>query len=69
MRTSEIVRVPEIEKEFDKPSNYDEIKQDIAERGIQERIVINPNNELLCGYTRLDIAEELGIEGIPHRMD
>lgn len=68
MKKSEIIKVPEIEQEFSKPSNYDDIKADIAQRGIQEAVVVNTKNELLCGYTRLSIAEELGIEEIPHRV-
>jgi ParB-like chromosome segregation protein Spo0J len=67
MKVANIIRVPEIEAEFPKPNNYDDIKADIAQRGIQESIVVNASNQLLCGYTRLSIAEELGIEEIPHR--
>lgn len=67
MKKSDIIKVPEIEQEFSKPSNYDDIKVDIAQRGIQEAVVVNTKNELLCGYTRLSIAEELGIGEIPHR--
>lgn len=68
MKKSEIIKLPEIEQEFSKPSNYDDIKVDIAQRGIQEAVVVNTKKELLCGYTRLSIAEELGIEEIPHRV-
>ena len=67
MKTSDIIRVPEIENEFLVPGNYEEIKADIASRGIQESIVVNSSGQLLCGYTRLSIAEDLGIEEIPHR--
>ena len=67
MKISEIIRIPEIEKLFPKPANYEEIKADIASRGIQESIVVTNEGRLLCGYTRLSIAKELGIEEIPHR--
>jgi len=69
MRVSEIVRVPEIEELFPKPSNYEEIKQDVAARGVQESIVVNDNDQLLCGYTRLSIAEELGLESVIVRRE
>lgn len=68
MKIIEIVRVPEIENKFPTPENYTAIKSDIASRGIQEAIVVNPKKELLCGYTRLSIAQELGIDEIPHRI-
>lgn len=67
MKVSEIIKVPEIEKVFPRPANYEEIKADIAGRGIQEPVVVNGKNQLICGYTRLAAAEESGIEGIPHR--
>jgi hypothetical protein len=67
MKVSDIIRIPEIETVFPKPGNYEEIKADIAERGIQEPVVVNTANQLLCGYTRLAIAEDLGLEDIPHR--
>lgn len=67
MKVSDIIRVAEIEEQFPKPANYEEIKSDDADRGIQESVVVNDKNQLLCGYTRLAIAEELCIEEIPHR--
>ena len=67
MKTSEIIRVPEIEQLFSQPHNYEEIKADVASRGIQEAVIVNPAGRLLCGYTRLAIAEELGIEELAHR--
>lgn len=69
METIEIQRVKEIKELFPKPENYDEIKADIADRGIQEAVVVNTNDQLLCGYTRLSIAEELDIDEIPHRTE
>lgn len=68
MKISEIQKIPELEKAFPKPTNYEEIKSDIAKRGIQESVVTNTANQLICGYTRLSIAEELGIDEIPHRI-
>ena len=67
MKVSEIIRVPEIEQLFSKPHNYEEIKADVASRGVQEAVIVNPAGRLLCGYTRLAIAEELGIEEIAAR--
>ena len=67
MKTSEIIRIAEIEGLFQRAINYEDIKVDILQRGIQEQIIVNTRNELLCGYTRLAIAEELSIDDIPSR--
>jgi ParB-like chromosome segregation protein Spo0J len=68
IKTSDIIRVADIESLFQRPVNYDDIKADILQHGIQELIVVNTKNELLCGYTRLAIAEELGIDYIPSQI-
>ena len=68
MRTADVVTVKAIEDIFPRPDNYEEIKKDIASRGIQEAVVVNTNNELLCGYTRLAISQELALNEIPHRV-
>ena len=51
IKTSNIIRVADIESLFQRPVNYDDIKADILQHGIQELIVVNTKNELLCGYT------------------
>ena len=65
MTISEITKIPEIENGFPKPRNYANIKIDISNRGIQIPLIISTKNELICGYTRYQIAQELGIENIP----
>lgn len=44
---------------------YDKLKNDIKERGIEEPVVINQSYVLVDGYTRYQIAEELNIDRIP----
>lgn len=44
---------------------YDALKQSIREEGIKVSLIANSKNVLLDGYTRHQIAEELGIKDIP----
>lgn len=69
MKTQNITRMAEIERLFAKPANYEDIKADIIERGIKDPLVVNPGGNLICGYTRLNIAEELQMEDIPVREE
>lgn len=65
MKIEQIIKVQEIENSFPKPRNYDDIKADIDKRGIQMPLIISTKNELVCGYTRYQIAQELGINDVP----
>ncbi len=66
MKLSEIQLVPEIQALFAENNEYDAIKADIAERGIQDPVKVNKHNQLLAGYTRVKIAQELGLDEVPH---
>ena len=50
---------------FEDPVNYEEMKADIDENGINVSLVITPENYIVCGYIRFKIANELGIEELP----
>ena len=66
MKLSEIQLVSEIEAWFSENNEYDAIKADIASRGIQDPVKVNKDNQLLAGYTRVKIAQELGFDEVPH---
>ncbi len=66
-KISDIKIVEEVEGLFSLPYNYLEIKEDISQRGLQEPLLLSNNNELICGFTRLKIAKELGIKEVPCR--
>ena len=66
MKLSEIQLVSEIQALFSENNEYDAIKADIAERGIQDPVKVNRHNQLLAGYTRVKIAQELGLDEVPH---
>jgi N6-adenosine-specific RNA methylase IME4 len=66
MKLSEIQLVPEIQALFAENNEYDAIKADIVERGIQDPVKVNKHNQLLAGYTRVKIAQELGLDEAPH---
>jgi len=66
MKLSEIQLVSEIQALFSENNEYDAIKADIAERGIQDPVKVNKHNQLLAGYTRYKIAQELGLDEVPH---
>jgi hypothetical protein len=66
MKISEIQLVSEIQALFAKNNEYNAIKADIAERGIQDPVKVNKHNQLLAGYTRVRIAQELGLDEVPH---
>ena len=65
--TEEIVINDEYKRLLPKISNveYENLKKDIQERGIVVPLVINQDKHLLDGYTRLQIARELGISKVP----
>ena len=44
---------------------YETLKKDIADNGIKVPLIINSNNILLDGYTRLRIAKELQLDTVP----
>ncbi|MBA7637722.1 hypothetical protein ES703_45369 [subsurface metagenome] len=67
--TSKIIKVPELSGLFPQPDNYEDIKADISQRSIKEPLLITPESKLICGYTRLQIAEELGIKEVPVRTE
>ena len=66
MKLSEIQLVPEIQALFQENNEYNAIKADITERGIQDPVKVNKHNQLLAGYTRVKIAQELGLDEVPH---
>jgi len=45
--------------------SYESLKKNIMENGIKVPLIINTNNILLDGYTRLKIARELGLKKVP----
>lgn len=53
------------EKMVIKVEDYNRIKNDVDERGIQVPLVINDKNEVVCGITRWKVCQELGIEEVP----
>ncbi|WP_103287655.1 DNA methyltransferase [Candidatus Nitrosocaldus islandicus] len=63
----EIVINDEYKRLLPRVSNveYENLKRDIQERGIVVPLVINQDKHLLDGYTRLQIAKELGISKVP----
>lgn len=66
MKLSEIQLVSEIQAFFPENNEYEAIKADIVERGIQDPVKVNRHNQLLAGYTRVRIAQELGLDEVPH---
>lgn len=48
-----------------KAGDLNTIKKDIDERGVQVPLVVNENNEVVCGITRWKACSELGIEEVP----
>jgi hypothetical protein len=48
-----------------KAEDYERIKEDIDQRGIQIPLVIDPNNCVICGITRWKACKELEIEEVP----
>ena len=64
----QIKKLPELECLFPIPENYEEILEDVQQRGIQEPLVVNPENVLVCGFTRLQIAADLGLTEVPVRV-
>jgi len=45
--------------------DYNKMLEDIKKNGIHNKLIINPGCKLLEGYTRYDIAIELGIPEVP----
>jgi hypothetical protein len=64
----QIKKLPELECLFPIPENYEEILEDVQQRGKQEPLVVNPENVLVCGFTRLQIAADLGLTEVPVRV-
>jgi DNA modification methylase len=52
--------LPSIDKE-----DYEILKEDIMKNGIDTALIINNDNVLLDGYTRLRIAKEIGLKEVP----
>ena len=67
--TAKIIRIPELTGLFPQPKNYEDIKVDISQRGIKEPLVVTHEGKLICGYTRLQLAEELEIKEVPIRTE
>ena len=66
-RISEIILNPDYKNflpQMDSAS-VESLKHDIKEHGIRIPLIINPQNVLLDGHTRLQIAKELGFESVP----
>ena len=47
---------------------YEDTKADIAEKGIEEPLTLDEDSVLLDGYTRFQIARELGLAEVPTRV-
>ena len=50
------------------PEEFESLKRDIAERGVQVAIEITPEGEILDGHQRLRACRELGIRNYPRRI-
>jgi 16S rRNA G966 N2-methylase RsmD len=50
------------------PDEFETLKRDIAERGVQVAIEMTPEGEILDGHQRLHICKELGIRNYPRRI-
>jgi hypothetical protein len=48
-----------------KAKDFEEIKEDIEERGVQVPIVVNEKSEVVCGITRWKVCKALGFNEIP----
>lgn len=53
---------------FPSPADYSKMLEDIQTRGLKTDLVVTPEYGVVCGYTRLQIAEELGIEKVPCKI-
>jgi hypothetical protein len=53
------------EKLLIKADDYQRIKKDVDERGIQVPLVVNDKNEVVCGVTRWKVCKELDIKEVP----
>jgi hypothetical protein len=50
------------------PDEFETLKRDIAERGVQVAIEMTPEGEILDGHQRLRVCQELGIRNYPRRI-
>jgi ParB-like chromosome segregation protein Spo0J len=50
------------------PEEYEDIKKSIEEKGVEHAVILNPQKILLDGYTRYQIATELGIQELPFEI-
>ena len=48
---------------------YQTMKASIQQHGIREPIVINMQNVVIDGHTRIQIAKELGLKEVPYRTE
>ncbi len=63
----ELTPYKEVEERIPRLSDeeYQELKKDIKERGIQVQIEINKDAEIICGHNRWRAAKELGFPIVP----
>ncbi len=47
------------------PEEYDELKKDIAERGVMVPVELDEHHNILDGHHRVRICQELGIKDYP----
>jgi site-specific DNA-methyltransferase (adenine-specific) len=50
------------------PEEFETLKRDVAERGVQVAIEMTPEGEILDGHQRLRVCQELGIRNYPRRI-
>src|ERR1035437_3142991 len=50
------------------PEEFETLKRDIAERGVQVAIELTPEGEILDGHQRQRACRELGIRNYPRRI-
>jgi site-specific DNA-methyltransferase (adenine-specific) len=50
------------------PDEFESLKRDIAERGVQVAIELTPEGEILDGHQRQRACRELGIRNYPRRI-
>ena len=50
------------------PEEFETLKQDIAQRGVQVAIELTPEGEILDGHQRVRACQELKIKNYPRRI-
>jgi hypothetical protein len=64
--TMGLIPIKEIEEAMPvSDEEYKVLKESIAKRGIRNPLVVDRLGQVVCGYTRLKIAKELGLKKVP----